>query len=247
MPVYSFISGRSTIWQQFALWQEEWITDLIEPCWMKDVPACKRDGLQRASAHLCAHLSWYISMCIVSSVYEIAVSRWAGFLPETWWRRTVLLSILPPASLRGIRGVSSLLISRDFYLFRCSWGLPASLPTVVAILEIFSAFYFSVATVGTCSMKTHHWNRPKVPKEGVISGWLLLPIILSGCGQQPCVLPKSCLMLCPTPLCVWGPTLHLIAVVTVVCGYGASLGILSLRMKRSHPFESGHHFLSIAQ
>lgn len=30
MPVYSFISGRNTIWQQFARWQLEWIADLVE-------------------------------------------------------------------------------------------------------------------------------------------------------------------------------------------------------------------------
>lgn len=66
MPVYSFISGRSTIWHQFAPWQWEGIADLVEHCQMKAVrgAACRACGACRdcalTSEQLFLSLEWIL-------------------------------------------------------------------------------------------------------------------------------------------------------------------------------------------
>lgn len=42
--------------------------------------------------------------------------------------------------------------------------------------------------------------------------------------SSPAWCQRADLVLCPIPLWVWVPTLHLIVVVAVVCGYGTGLG-----------------------
>lgn len=97
--------------------QLEWVADLAEQSQMKPArgAACRACAACRERALTSGHLFLCPLMWIWMRVSGIAVSYWAGVLREASWCWRILLSFFPP--LKGVSGVSALLIGVDFYLF----------------------------------------------------------------------------------------------------------------------------------